>query len=61
MEASAFNSKSFTSLLGGALLGGLNKKVTYVVEFKDGRKFLATSGMRTFKQIENTVLMTNMK
>ena len=48
-------------LLGGALLGGLNKKVTYIVEFKDGRRFLATSGMGTFKQIENTVLMADMK
>lgn len=48
-------------LLGGALLGGLNKKVTYIVEFKDGRKFLASSGLGTFKQIENTVLMSDMK
>lgn len=48
-------------LLGGAVLGGLNKKVTYIVEFDDGKKFLGTSSSLVFKEIETAIIKATME
>lgn len=39
-------------LLAGLLLGGRGKEVTFVVRFKDGRKFLGTTDAKTFTKIQ---------
>lgn len=38
-------------LLGGLLLGGKGKDVTFVAEFKDGRKFMATVDQKVYIEI----------
>ncbi len=38
-------------LLAGLLLGGRKKEVTFVARFKDGRKMLATTDSKTFKEL----------
>ena len=42
-------------LLAGMLLGGKGKDVTFVAEFKDGRKILATSDSKTFTKLQAAV------
>ena len=39
-------------LLGGLLLGGRKKEVTFVAKFKDGRKMLATTDPKIFIKIQ---------
>lgn len=39
-------------LLAGVLAGGNKKKVTFIAEFKDGRKLLASTDSKTFTQIQ---------
>ena len=39
-------------LLAGLLVGGKGKDVTFVAEFKDGRKLLATTDNKTFIKIK---------
>lgn len=39
-------------LLAGALVGGRKKEVTFIAEFKDGRRLLATTDNKTFLQIQ---------
>jgi hypothetical protein len=38
-------------LLGGLLIGGRGKDITFVAEFRDGRKLLATVDAGTYKKI----------
>lgn len=38
-------------LLAGALLGGKGKEVTFVAQFKDGKKILASTDSDTYKKI----------
>jgi len=38
-------------LIGGLLLGGRGKDITFVAEFYDGRKLLATVDSGTYKEI----------
>lgn len=38
-------------ILAGLLLGGKSNETTFVVKFKDGRKFLATTDSDTYKKI----------
>jgi hypothetical protein len=38
-------------LLAGLLLGGRNKNVTFVAQFKDGRKFLGTTKNRIYTKL----------
>lgn len=42
-------------LLAGLLLGGRGKEVTFVAEFKDGKRILATTDAKTFKAIQALV------
>ena len=42
-------------LLAGALLGGRKKEVTFIAEFKDGRRMLATTDNSAFMQIQGAV------
>jgi hypothetical protein len=39
-------------LLAGALVGGRKKEVTFIAEFSDGRKLLATTDKDTFIKIQ---------
>lgn len=39
-------------LVGGALLGGNKKEITFIAIFKDGKKMLATTDSKTFTQIQ---------
>ena len=39
-------------LLAGLLLGGKSKKVTFIVKFKDGRKFIGTTDQKTWVEIQ---------
>lgn len=39
-------------LLAGLLLGGKQKEVTFVAQFKDGRKLLATTDNTTFTTLQ---------
>lgn len=41
-----------TGLLAGLLLGGKKEEVTFVLKFKDGRKFLGTTDKKTFIGIQ---------
>ena len=38
-------------LLAGLLLGGRDKEVTFVCKFKDGKKFVGTTDVKTWKII----------
>ena len=42
-------------LLGGILISGNKKEVTFVVKFIDGRKFMATTDNSTFKEIQTAL------
>lgn len=42
-------------LLGGLLIGGRGKDVTFVARFKDGRKLLATTDNKTFIKLQAAV------
>lgn len=42
-------------LLAGLLLGGKKKQVTFVAQFKDGRKLLATTDSKTFTKLQSAV------
>lgn len=42
-------------LLAGLLLGGKKKEVTFVAQFKDGRKLLATTDSGTFIKLQAAV------
>lgn len=42
-------------LLAGLLLGGKKKEVTFVANFKDGRKLLATTDSGTFTKLQAAV------
>jgi hypothetical protein len=39
-------------LLAGLICGGKKKEITFVAEFKDGRKMLATCSNKTYSQIQ---------
>lgn len=39
-------------LLAGLLMGGRSKQVTFIVRFKDGRKFLGTTDAKAFTKIQ---------
>lgn len=39
-------------LVGGLVLGGRKKEVTFVARFKDGKKLLATTDRKTFKKLQ---------
>ena len=39
-------------LLAGLLAGGRGKKVTFVTKFKDGRKILASTNIKTFNKLQ---------
>jgi hypothetical protein len=39
-------------LLAGLILGGKNKTVTFVAQFKDGRKLMATTDPQTFTKLQ---------
>jgi hypothetical protein len=43
-------------LLAGLLLGGKGKKITFVCQFKDGKKILATTDNKTFNLFQMPVL-----
>ncbi|MPW37643.1 hypothetical protein [Vibrio sp. B1Z05] len=43
-------------LLAGLILGGKSKDTTFVCEFKDGRKFIATGRTKVFEDIKKKVL-----
>jgi hypothetical protein len=38
-------------LFAGLMVGGKKKEITFVAKFKDGRKLLATTDHKTYKQI----------
>ena len=42
-------------LLAGLIAGGRGKDVTFVAEFKDGRKLLATTDSKTFTKLKAAV------
>ncbi len=42
-------------LLAGLLLGGKSKEVTFVAQFGDGRKMLATTDSKTYTKIKAAV------
>ena len=42
-------------LLAGLLMGGRGKDVTFIAQFKDGRKMLATTDAKTFTKIQAAV------
>ena len=42
-------------LLGGLLLGGNKKEVTFVAKFKDGRKLMASTDSKTFTKLQAAV------
>lgn len=42
-------------LLAGLLVGGKGKDVTFVAQFKDGRKMLATTDSTTFTRLQAAV------
>jgi hypothetical protein len=42
-------------LLAGVLAGGNKKEVTFIAEFKDGRKLLATTDSKTFTTLKAAV------
>jgi len=42
-------------LLAGLLLGGKGKDITFVAEFKDGRKMLATADSKTFIKLKAAI------
>ncbi|OIJ43565.1 hypothetical protein [Massilia timonae] len=42
-------------LLAGALLGGKGKDVTFVAQFNDGKKMLATTDSKTFTKMQALV------
>jgi hypothetical protein len=39
-------------MLAGLLLGGKKKEVTFVAEFKDGRKFMGTTDSKSYTKIK---------
>ncbi|MBX9498769.1 hypothetical protein J8Z86_22315 [Yersinia enterocolitica] len=39
-------------LIAGAIIGGNGKDVTFIVELVDGRKFMATTKSKEFKQLQ---------
>jgi len=39
-------------LLAGLLLGGKKKQITFIAKFKDGRKLIATTDMKTWGEIQ---------
>ena len=41
-----------TGMLAGLLLGGKDKEITFVAQFKDGRKMLATTDKTTFTALQ---------
>jgi len=47
-------------LLAGLLLGGKGKDVTFVCEFKDGKRILATTDDKTFKLFQMPVLKAHL-
>lgn len=42
-------------LLAGLLMGGRGKDVTFIAQFKDGRKMLATTDAKTYTKIQAAV------
>ena len=45
--------------LGGIILGGKGKEVTFVAQFKDGRKLMATTDSETFKKLQAAVFQAS--
>ncbi|WP_142849785.1 hypothetical protein [Telmatospirillum sp. J64-1] len=41
--------------LGGALLGGRSKEVCFAASLKNGRKFMATTDMKTWQKIQASI------
>lgn len=46
-------------LLAGLVLGGKGKDVTFIVKFKDGRKFLGTASSKVFYELQKKVLVSS--
>mgnify|MGYP007100078618 CR=1 FL=1 len=42
-------------LLAGLLMGGRGKDVTFIAQFKDGRKMLATTDAKTYTKIQAAI------
>lgn len=42
-------------MLAGLLLGGKKKEVTFVAQFKDGKKFMGTTDSKTFTKLKAAV------
>jgi len=46
-------------LLAGLVLGGKGKDVTFIVKFKDGRKFLGTASSKVFDELQKKMLVSS--